>query len=59
MEFAGITKLSPKLSFVIKAVLGALWISYSRAEAPNLPSRNINLIVENAVGLIRRYQRDG
>jgi hypothetical protein len=59
MEFAGINKRWPKLSFDIKAVLGALWIFYSRAEAPNLPSRNINLIVENAVGLIRRYQRDG
>ena len=59
MEFAGITKLWPKLSFVIKAVLGALWISYSRAEAPNLPSRNMNLIVDNAVGAIGRYQRNG
>ena len=52
MEFAGINKRWPKLSFDIKAVLGSLWISYSCAEAPNLPSRNMNLIVDNAVGLI-------
>lgn len=59
MEFAGINKRLPKLSFDIEAVLGSLWISYSCAEAPNLPSRNMNLIVDNAVGLIGRYQRNG
>jgi len=59
MEVAGINKRWPKLIFDIKAALGSLWISYSCAEAPNLPSRNMNLIVDNAVGLIRRYQRDG
>ena len=59
MEFAGINKRWPKLSFGIKAVLGSLWISYPCAEAPNFPSRNMNLIVDNAVGLIGRYQRNG
>jgi hypothetical protein len=59
MEFAGINKRWPKLSFDIKAVLGSLWISYSFAEAPNPPSGNMNLIVDNAVGLIGRYQRNG
>ena len=59
MEVAVINKRWPKLSFDIEAVLGSLWISYSCAEALNLPSRNMNLIVDNAVGLIGRYQRNG
>ena len=59
MEFAGINKRWPKLIFDIKAVLGSLWISYSFAGAPNPPSGNMNLIVDNAVGLIGRYQRNG
>jgi len=58
MEVAGINKRWLKLSFDIKAALGSLWISYSFAEVPNLPSRNMNLIVDNAVGLIGRYQRN-
>ena len=59
MEFAGINKRWPKLIFDIKAVLGSLWISYSCAEAPTPPSGNMNLIVDNAVGAIGRYQRNG
>ena len=59
MEFAGINKRWPKLIFDIKVVLGSLWISYSCAEAPTPPSGNMNLIVDNAVGAIGRYQRNG